>query len=556
MNEPYSAKPWLRQYPAGWPADLKPAFTSVPAALDDALHHCPNQAALHYFGRALSYAELDAAAGELAGWASAQGVAIGDRVSIILQNVPGVAISTIAAWKLGAIPVPGNPMYKEAELSRIFADCTPRLLVCHPEQQDAARRALDGVGLTSTPILLVDGSDGGGAVTPASLKTSAATDGPRLADVIAGSSGPYSRFDPQPGDIGLMLYTSGTTGVPKAAMLRHDSIAFNAEAMGKWCEVVQGGRVLGLAPLFHITGFVSAFALAIVAKAALILHHRFDAAIVLDTIRRDRPTFTVGAITAFNALLHCEDVAREDFATFQRVYSGGAAIAPALRDTIEERLGITIHNCYGMTETCSPTHGCPPDVDIPIDPVSGALSIGVPTFSTEARVVDMSGEPVPAGTLGEIWMRGPQIMTGYWNKPDESDAALHDGWMRSGDVGFMDEEGWFYIVDRQKDMINASGFKVWPREVEDALHAHPAVREAAVVGAPDPYRGETVIAFVSLRTGVAADEQALVAHCRERLAAYKSPRRVHILPDLPKTPTGKIQRNILRAELAARTSQE
>ncbi|MGH6782386.1 MAG: AMP-binding enzyme, partial [Sphingomonadaceae bacterium] len=173
-------------------------------------------------------------------------------------------------------------------------------------------------------------------------------------------------------------------------------------------------------------------------------------------------------------------------------------------------------------------------------------------IGTEAMVADEAGHPVPVGEVGEIWMRGPQVMSGYWNKPAETEAALTDGWMRSGDVGFMDQDGWFFLVDRKKDCIIASGFKVWPREVEDALHTHPAVREAAVVGAPDPYRGETVIAHVSLRGGASADEAGLIAHCRERLAAYKVPRTIRIAEELPKTATGKIQRNVIRdAEAAA-----
>jgi len=200
-----------------------------------------------------------------------------------------------------------------------------------------------------------------------------------------------------------------------------------------------------------------------------------------------------------------------------------------------------------MTESCSSTHIAPPGLEIPIHPATGALSVGLPISYTDARIAGLDGEEVAPGTPGEIWMRGPQIMSGYWNKPEENAVTLHDGWLRSGDVGIMDERGWFYVIDRQKDMINASGFKVWPREVEDVLLEHPDVREAAVIGVPDPYRCETVRAFVSIKPGVSPpDAASLIAHCRERLAAYKVPRQVEVVSDLPKTPTGKIRRAALR----------
>jgi long-chain acyl-CoA synthetase len=338
-------------------------------------------------------------------------------------------------------------------------------------------------------------------------------------------------------------------------MIRHDSLAFNAQAMGAWGGVNSTSRVLGIAPLFHITGFVSHLAMCIVAQCTLILHYRFEPRVVLDVIRKTRPTYVVGAITAFNALMNTEGACKEDFESFDAVYSGGAAIAPALANKIEARLGVSIRPCYGMTETTSPSHATPPRLPIPIDPDSGAMAVGIPIFSTEAMIVSESGEAVPVGERGELWMRGPQIMTGYWNKPEETSEALSDGWMRSGDIAFMDTAGWFYLVDRKKDMINASGFKVWPREVEDCLYQHAAIREAAVVGIPDPYRGENVVAYISLRSGAATTREDLTAFCRERLTGYKCPRRFEILDELPKTITGKIQRNVVR-EMARRLTTQ
>jgi long-chain acyl-CoA synthetase len=356
---------------------------------------------------------------------------------------------------------------------------------------------------------------------------------------------------PGPTETGLILYTSGTTGTPKGAVSRHESLAFNAEIGVKWTGMDARSRLLALAPLFHITGFTLHMGFAFVAGCSMALQYRFEPAAILDVIRHYRPTTTVAAITAFNALMNCPGACPEDFACFETAYTGGAPVAPALRDAIRARLGIDVRPAYGLTESAGQTHHAPNGATVPVHAETGALAVGVPICSTVSKIAAEDGTELPPGESGEIWIKGPQIMSGYWNKPEESTRALHDGWLRTGDIGVMDENGWFYVVDRLKDMIIASGFKVWPREVEDVLLSHPAVREAAVVGAPDDYRGESVVAFVSSRPDTAADEAALIAHCRDRLAVYKAPRRVVFLDELPKTPTGKIQRAVMRAQLQA-----
>ncbi len=232
-----------------------------------------------------------------------------------------------------------------------------------------------------------------------------------------------------------------------------------------------------------------------------------------------------------------------------KCYSGGAPVAPGLVEQFEQRFGSYIHNIYGLTESASPSHATPLGARAPVDPASGALSIGVPIPNCEAKVVSLDDPAVelPPGEAGELALKGPFVFAGYWNKPEETSRAFHDGYFRTGDVAIMDEQGWFYLVDRKKDMIIASGFKVWPREVEDTLYQHPAVREAAVIGVPDPYRGETVKAFVALKEGCGETEPAeIIAFCRDRIAAYKCPREVEFLDELPKTATGKFLRRALR----------
>lgn len=536
---PYEAKPWLALFPAGQPHGIIPRFGDMLTAFRASLAAGEQDMAIRFGGSGLTYGDLDRASDRLAGWGAGNGIKRGDRIAIILQNVPEFAVATLAAWKLGAIPVPGNPMYRAAELARQFTDSRPVLVICHADHADCVRDALAQADCDAI-VLDVDGND------------ELATRHGSFADAIADDAPAPPSIELAPDDLGLMLYTSGTTGTPKAAMIRHSSLATNSEAMAVWFGIDPQSRILAIAPLFHITGFVAHMTMAFHAHAALILMGRLDPAKALTIIRSERPTWTIGAITAFNALASLPDVSPADFASFHRVDSGGAPIAPALREMIAGRIGHAVLSAYGMTETASVTHSCPAGIEVPVDPGSGALSVGIPFIGTEAMVADDQGQPVPIGESGEIWMRGPQVMTGYWNKPDETAATLVDGWMRSGDVGFMDERGWFYLIDRKKDCIIASGYKIWPREVEDALHTHPAVREAAVVGAPCAYRGETVVAHVSLRTGTETDEAGLIAHCRERLAAYKVPRAVRITADLPKTATGKIQRNVLRdAENAA-----
>lgn len=278
----------------------------------------------------------------------------------------------------------------------------------------------------------------------------------------------------------------------------------------------------------------------------LVLAHRFDAGAVLESFLEHRPAYTVGPATAFMALAAHPGVTADHFASFQVISSGGAPLPPALVERLRTAFGFYLRNGYGLTECTAPCASVPVHLEAPVDPASGTLSVGLPGADTVVRILDERGAEVPFGETGEIAVRGPQVVPGYWGLPAESAKAFPGGELRTGDVGFMDPDGWLYVVDRKKDMINASGFKVWPREVEDVLYTHPAVREAAVVGVPDAYRGESVKAYVSLRPGTSVEPAELAAYCAERIAAYKYPRQVEILPVLPKTTSGKILRRELR----------
>jgi long-chain acyl-CoA synthetase len=292
-------------------------------------------------------------------------------------------------------------------------------------------------------------------------------------------------------------------------------------------------------------------ALALVTPCPLVLLYRFDPAVFLDAVAKYRATFTVGAITAFIALMNDPRSRGANLSSLRAVYSGGQPIPAATVAAFEAQFGVEIRPSYGLTEATAPTHLVPLGRKPPVDPETGSLSVGLPVFETAVAILDGDGRRLPPYSVGEIAVSGPQVVPGYWSRDEETaNMFTADGFLRTGDAGYVTDEGWLFIVDRMKDLIIASGYKVWPREVEDVLYEHPAIREAAVVGRPDPYRGETVVAFASLRPGASATAEELVDFCRARLAAYKYPRAVHLLDDLPKTASGKILRRELRHQTA------
>ncbi|WP_280189992.1 AMP-binding protein [Delftia sp. PS-11] len=545
-------RPWLDLYAPGQPAEIVPRFTNMLDMFESSLRAAPDLPILRYFDGTLSLRALDQAADALAHALQARGFAAGDRLALYTQNNPAFVIGLVAAWKLGGMAVPVNPMNRQRELRHILEDCGAQALLCLDQLYlDVAREVREAGGLPLATVVTSSALD-----WQTRCDARVLGDGPRLPvaegalDLLAlaragGQPLPLAHR-PAAHDTAVITYTSGTTGRPKGAMNTHGNLAFNAQTYRDWIGLGPGDSVLGLAPLFHITGLVGHVALALLVPCPLVLSHRFQPEVMLDSIREHRPSFTIGAITAFLALMHHRGVSRGDFSSFKALYSGGAPIAPAVADAFEQLSGLPIHNAFGMTETCSPTHFVPLGARAPVDPASGALSIGVPVYDTVARILDDKDREVAPGEIGEIVSSGPQIMAGYWNLPEATATALFEGGMRTGDVGFMDENGWFYLVDRKKDMINAGGYKVWPREVEDVLYTHPAVREAAVVGVPDGYRGETVKAVVSLKAGCQATPEELIAHCRQAMAAYKYPRIVELREELPKTVTGKILRRELR----------
>ncbi|MDT7568637.1 MAG: long-chain acyl-CoA synthetase [Pseudonocardiales bacterium] len=547
----YTERPWLARYADGLPADIKTEYGTLLEMFAASVARAPDTEAIRYFDGVLTMADLDAASDALAVGLAEQGFQPGDRLAVYVQNNPAFVVGLLGAWKAGGAAVAINPMNKARELTYLLTDSGATALLCLEELYESVAKGVIETGdtqvrsvITASPLDWQTRNDPRLFADARKTRHDGTLD---LLELIEGNAGRKPDAPaPKPDDIGILTYTSGTTGVPKGAMNTHATMSFNAQTYREWMKLTGEDSVLGVAPLFHITGLIGHVALALLLPCPLVLAHRFHPEVVLDAIKEHRPTFTVGAITVFISLAGIDGVTKDDFASFKMLYSGGAPIAPAVTDRFEQQTGLYIHNIYGLTETNSPSHGVPLGARAPVDPNSGALSVGVPVFNTVVRILGEDGEEVPVGEIGEIATAGPQVVPGYWNKPEATAASLPGGELRTGDVGFMDADGWFYLVDRKKDMINAAGYKVWPREVEDVLYGHPAVREAAVVGVPDEYRGETVKAFVSVRPGVDVTEQELIDYCKANMAAYKYPRSIEFIDELPKTTTGKILRRELR----------
>jgi long-chain acyl-CoA synthetase len=556
-------RPWLNSYPKEVPHGLKYPDQSIAQFLLDSVNRYPDHKALHFLGKTMTYRELHTASVRLASELVALGIAKGDRVAIMLPNCPQAVVSYYGVLLAGAVVVQTNPLYVERELEHQLRDSGAVAIITvdllygrlsrvrgeRPEEGPipSLRHAVitsiaDGLPFPKNMLYPIKQRKEG-------FKNDIpyGRNGVLAYKKLLSGRAPSVELPPLAGgdELAALQYTGGTTGTPKGVMLTHGNFVSNTMQMSAWCYKAEDGKEKFLAalPLFHVFGLTVLMNLSVLRAGMLILLPRFEIDTVLKTINDEKPTIFPGAPTMYVALINHPNAAKNDLSSIKICVSGSSALPLEVQEQFESLTGGRLVEGYGLTESSPVAHA---------NPIWGKRkigTIGLPFPDTEVAIVDpVSGRRLKTGEMGELVIRGPQVMKGYWNRPEETASTLRDGWLHTGDLATMDEEGYFTIMDRIKDVIIASGFNVYPREVEEVLFEHPAVREAAVAGVKDEYRGETVKAFIVLKEGWHVSRSQLDRWCRDRLAAYKVPHHYAFRETLPKTMVGKVLRRKLVEE--------
>jgi long-chain acyl-CoA synthetase len=557
-------RPWLKFYDEGVPHTLDYPSITVPDFLRQSAQRFPSQIATIFLGARLTYSRLQAQVGRLAGQLYAMGVRKGDRVAIMLPNCPQTIIAYYATLSLGAVSVLTNPLYVERELEHQWGESgveTAFVLDLLWPRVEPLRRKLPLKRIIVTGIQdylpfpknvlfpLQARRQGNWSDVPSGEGVL------HFKRLVGRDSPPAPRADVSLDDLACLQYTGGTTGLPKGAMLTHRNLVASVAQIRTF--LLQGhaeaqDRAIAILPLFHVYGMNGVMNLGVYLAATLILVPRLDIKMLIEAIRKQQPTFFLGVPAIYVAVNSYPGIDRMDLTSIKMCFSGGAPLPVDAIESFEARTGARIAEAYGMTEAASVTH---------VNPRRGLRkfgSVGVPIVGTDARIVDVETgtQTMPVGQSGELLVKGPQVMAGYWNRPQETGEILADGWLHTGDIATMDEDGYFYIVDRKKDLILTAGYNVYPREVEEVLYQHPKIRDAAVIGLPDKVRGEKVTAYVVLKPGQQATAQEIRAFCRQRLAHYKEPRTVYFRHELPMSMAGKVLRRVLRDEELAQAQEK
>ncbi|MEO6060455.1 MAG: long-chain fatty acid--CoA ligase [Thermoflexales bacterium] len=553
-----TARPWISHYEEGVPSTLAYPDQPLQNFLEAAAQAHPDRVATLFFKGKLTYAKLNALADRFAAGLQSSGVKKGDRVAVFLPNSPQFIIAFYGALKAGAVVVPTNPLYTADELSRQVNDSGANTLVCLSKfwsTVDAARKTMKATNIIVTSIkdyfppitkilftLAKEKKDGHRAVLPADPGVR------RWTDFMSAAPARPAPVRLTPSDLAVLQYTGGTTGVPKGAMLSHGNLVANALMVKSWSRARDAHEImLGVIPFFHVYGLTVGMNMSVASAATMVLLPRFDLIDVLTTIDKERPTLFPGVPTMYIAINNHKSIKDYDLRSVQACISGAAPLPLEVAKTFEALSGGKLVEGYGLSEA-SPVASS--------NPLNGERreGIGLPFPDTVMRLVDIeSGErEVALGDPGEIIIQGPQVMQGYWQRPADTASVIRNGWLFTGDIGVMDADGYFKIVDRKKDMIIASGFKIYPREVEEVVYAHPRVKEAVVVGIPDKYRGETVKLYVVVKEGETLSAEELHAYCKEHLTNYKRPAMIEFRDSLPKTMIGKMLRRVLLEEELAK----
>ena len=558
-----AVRPHHKVWPKRLPRELVVPDTTLWFNLEVSARRYPRKAAYRFFGQGLSFSTLHEEACAIAGWLQSVGVQAGDRVALFMQNCPQFSTACYGVWCANAVLVPVNPMNRAEEFKHYISDPQTRVVICSADlagivhaandrlpEAERVRHVLVARYSDAMPAGALNSAEAPSAAVQAWLRSdppmpaSAYAESVRWLDAVAMKKAPAAHTA-QPDDLAMLPYTSGTTGLPKGCMHTHRTLMANAVG-GQWSHAGPEAVGLGVVPMFHITGMMYSVLGTIFAGATCVLLPRWDRELAGRLISNCQVSHWTCIPTMIIDLFGSPNYRHFDLSSLRNISGGGAAMPEAVAQRLLDEFGLTFAEGYGLTETAAPSHANPPER-------AKLQCLGIPIFGVDSRIVDpISLQELPVGEAGEIVTNGPMVFKGYWRHPEASAAAFFelDGkrFFRTGDLGRMDEEGYFFITDRLKRMINASGFKVWPAEVEALLYRHPAVQEACIIAAKDAYRGETVKAIVVLRSEAVGrtTAQDIIDWAREQMAAYKAPKVVEFVEALPKSGSGKVMWRLLQ----------
>jgi long-chain acyl-CoA synthetase len=551
----YSDHPWVKFYEPGIPSSLTYPELTLGNVLSQTVAKYPAHTALLFFGKRITYAELDGLVNKFSHSLSELGVKKGDRVALMLPNIPQMVIAYYGSLRIGAIAVATNPLYLEHELEVQLKDSGAEVLVALDMFYPTIARAIPK---TNVKKLILCGIKDYlpfplNLLYPIKAKIEkqwvSVKRVPPIYDFLSLLSAAQATpviTAVTPDDTAILQYTGGTTGTPKGAILTHRNLVANTVHNRVWLSRGKEGeeRILAVIPFFHVYGMTTAMNLGVLMGAELIILPKFHTKEVLEFINKYRPTIFPGIQAMYLAIGNYKHIHKYDLTSIKAAISGAGPLMREVQERFEQLTKARIVEGYGLSEASPVTH---------CNPVFGRRklgSIGLPFPDMEAKIVDIeTGEKeMPVGESGELVVKGPQVMKGYWNKPEETAHALRGGWLHTGDIARMDEEGYFFIVDRIKDMIKTVGENVYPREVEEVLFTHPKVKDVVVVGLPEEFKGEKIKAYIVLKEGVSATKDEIIQYCRGQLSKFKVPKEVEFRDQLPKTLVGKVLRRVLRDE--------
>lgn len=556
-------KPWLAHYPPEIPQTLDYESKPVQDYLTKTFGETPEKTAVHFMGKELTYKELYESSMKFASYLQGLGIQKGDRVAIMLPNSPQAVIGFYGILYAGGVVVMTNPLYTEREIAYQMKNSGAKAIlvmdILYPRVTKVMKETdLENVIVTGIKDYLPFPKN---MIYPfiqkkqygITVKVEHRGTNHLFTEIMKTGSTDVKlpEFDFEE-DLALLQYTGGTTGSPKGVMLSHKNLISNMTMCENWLYKTKRGEetVLGIIPLFHVYGLTTVLILSVAQGNKMVLLPKFDPETALKTINKQKPTLFPGAPTLYIGLMNHPDISKYDLSSIKACLSGSAPLPAEVQEKFEKISGGRLVEGYGLTETSPVTHSNL----VWGERVKG--SIGLPYPDTDCKIFQPgTNEEVPHGEIGEIGIKGPQVMQGYWNNAEATAATFSDGWFMTGDLGYMDEDGHFFVVDRKKDMIIAGGFNIYPREIEEVLYENEAIQECVVAGIPDPYRGETVKAYIVLKEGKSITEKELDAYCREQLAAFKVPRIYEFRTELPKTAVGKILRRSLIDEEKAKMSE-